>query len=137
MFEVFAQIGYLSFALIISKSDISHRIISNRNLARFTIFSIIFNMKFLGLIFLIDVSLAALSLIIMHIIFKERVGPGDLKLFWVMTIWAPVFSDWLVLFAWAWIFGGIFSIASSLYSRRISASIPFAPFIFLAFLASI
>lgn len=137
MFQVFAQIGYLVFALIISKSDITHRIISNKNLASFAIFSVLLNIEFLGLTFLISVGLATCLLIAIHIIFSGRIGSGDLKLFWVMTIWSPVFLEWLVFFAWAWILGGIFSIAASLYSRRIGASIPFAPFIFLAFLASI
>lgn len=137
MFDIITFVGYLSFALIISKRDISLRIISNRNLARFAIFSIICNTKFVSLINFLNLGLITILLILLHIVFKGRIGPGDLKLFWVMTVWTPVFLDWLAFFAWAWILGGIFTIASSLYSRRVSASIPFAPFIFLAFLASI
>ena len=137
MFEVFAPIGYLTFALIISKSDITRRVISNRSLLFFAIFSVLLNIKFLGLTFLISVCLATCLLIAIHLIFSGRVGSGDLKLFWVMTIWSPVFLEWLVFFAWSWILGGIFSIASSLYLRRLGSSIPFAPFIFLGFLASI
>lgn len=137
MLKIFSSVGYLGFAFVISKSDITRRVISNKSLLIFATISMILNLDFLGFSYLLNLSLAAFLLIALHLVFKGRIGPGDLKLFLVMTIWAPVFSDWLEFFAWAWIFGGIFSIASSLFSRRITASIPFAPFIFLAFLTSI
>ena len=137
MFEIFDSLGYLGFALIISKSDINRRIISNRNLVLFGIFSLLVNPEFIQLASLRTVSFAIFLLVSFAIIFMGRIGPGDLKLFLVMTIWAPVLLNWLEFFAWAWILGGIFSVVSSLISRRIGASIPFAPFIFLAFTASI
>lgn len=137
MCEILILLGYLTFALQISKSDITFRIIRNRDLALFSVFSILSNLNSLRADLLLNIGLATFVLLLMHIIFKGRIGPGDLKLFWVMTAWAPLFLDWLVFFAWAWILGGLFSIASSLKSRRVEGSIPFAPFIFLAFLASI
>ncbi|CAB4745235.1 unannotated protein [freshwater metagenome] len=137
MFELFALGGYLISALLISWSDIKNRIIRNRSLAFFAIFSILANLKSFDSGALICVGLTTFLMIAAHIIFNGRIGPGDLKLFWVMTIWAPVFTGWLVYFSWSWILGGLFSIASSLYSRKFSGSIPFAPFIFLAFLASV
>ena len=137
MFEIFDSLGYLGFALIISKSDINRRIISNRNLVLFGIFSLLVNPEFIQLASLRTVSFAIFLLVSFAIIFMGRIGPGDLKLFLVMTIWAPVLLNWLEFFARAWILGGIFSVVSSLILRRIGASIPFAQFIFLAFTASI
>jgi Flp pilus assembly protein protease CpaA len=137
MFDVLTLGGYFIFALIISRSDIKYRIISNRSLVLFAIFSILCNLKILDSTLLICVGLGIFLIIAIHIIFRGRIGPGDLKLFWVMTIWAPIFSQWLGYFAWAWILGGIFSIATFLHSRKFGGSIPFAPFVFLAFLPSI
>jgi Flp pilus assembly protein protease CpaA len=92
-----------------------------------------------NLIFEILRSLFYVSLfcIALNQFFQGKIGAGDLKLFWVISIWTSNFTEWLEGLTIAWILGGLFAIAfAALYFRRTQRkmSIPFAPFIFLGFL---
>jgi Flp pilus assembly protein protease CpaA len=73
----------------------------------------------------------------MHLLFYRAIGAGDLKLFWVISLWTHSSIIWLQLFSLAWVLGGIFSVISALSFRSFKGNIPFAPFIFLAFIPAI
>jgi Flp pilus assembly protein protease CpaA len=82
----------------------------------------------------------SLFCIALNQLFQGKIGAGDLKLFWVISIWTSNFTEWLEGLTIAWILGGLFAIAfAALYFRRTQRkmSIPFAPFIFLGFLPAI
>jgi Flp pilus assembly protein protease CpaA len=124
-------------ATVISFSDLRYRIIRNRDLVLFLPIGLILNsaqdvyLDFSSLIYATLVSLALL------ILFKGKIGAGDLKLFWVMSFWVPSFTEWLEGLSLSWILGGLFAILYMAFtnrSRRKNLSIPFAPFIFLGFL---
>lgn len=132
--------SYLIFAIVISISDIRNRLILNRHLLLFLFLSLLLNAadlnrndfyKFIG------ISIMCLSL---HSIFRGRIGAGDLKLFWVLGLWSSTFIEWLQFLAMSWLLGGLFSLGYMsvffLLGQR-KFSIPFAPFIFLGFMASI
>ena len=124
-------------ATVISFSDLRYRIIRNRDLVLFLPIGLILNsaqdvyLDFSSLIYATLVSLA------LFILFKGKIGAGDLKLFWVMSFWVPSFTEWLEGLSLSWILGGLFAILYMAFtnrSRRKNLSIPFAPFIFLGFL---
>lgn len=124
-------------AIVISFSDLRYRIIRNRDLVLFLPIGLIFNSTqdvYLDFSSLIYVTLISLAL---FILFKGKIGAGDLKLFWVMSFWVPSFTEWLEGLSLSWILGGLFAISYMAFtnrSRRKNMSIPFAPFIFLGFL---
>jgi Flp pilus assembly protein protease CpaA len=124
-------------ATVISFSDLRYRIIRNRDLVLILPIGLILNsaqdvyLDFSSLIYATLVSLA------LFILFKGKIGAGDLKLFWVMSFWVPSFTEWLEGLSLSWILGGLFAILYMAFtnrSRRKNLSIPFAPFIFLGFL---
>jgi prepilin signal peptidase PulO-like enzyme (type II secretory pathway) len=72
-------------------------------------------------------------LAILHLLFPKEIGAGDLKLFWVISFWSQSIAIWLQLFSLAWVLGGAFSAISAISFWKFRRNIPFAPFIFLAF----
>lgn len=140
MLEIFTLTSYVLAAVVISISDVKYRIIRNRDLTIFLIFGFALNVpdySFKNLGTLLFVSGICIAL---HLAFKGRIGAGDLKLFWVMSFWAISFISWLEGLTLAWILGGVFALlylALNKRNMRRSFSIPFAPVIFLGFLAAI
>ena len=137
MLRVVYVVGYGFFAMVISSTDIRYRLIRNRHLLIFAGFTFICNFQ------KIDVStpkiLLAVTLIlaILHLLFPKDIGAGDLKLFGVISFWSQSFAIWLQLFSLAWVLGGAFSAISAISFWKFRRNIPFAPFIFLAFIPSI
>jgi len=137
MFNSICALGYTFFALLISNTDIRRRLVRNKHLLLFSIFTLICNLH------KIDVSTLKILLVVtgvlglMHLLFYRAIGAGDLKLFWVISLWTHSSIIWLQLFSLAWVLGGIFSIISALFFRSFKGNIPFAPFIFLAFIPAI
>jgi prepilin signal peptidase PulO-like enzyme (type II secretory pathway) len=78
-----------------------------------------------------------LILAILHLLFSKEIGAGDLKLFWVISFWSHSLAIWLQLFSLAWVLGGAFSAISAISFWKFRRNIPFAPFIFLAFVPAI
>jgi leader peptidase (prepilin peptidase)/N-methyltransferase len=137
MSSLYSALGYIFFAARISKSDLKLRIIRNRDLSFFAIFSLIANLQSLRIELLREMSLVTLTLGILTLFFRRRIGAGDLKLFWVLSLWTADFTFWFQYFSLAWVLGGLFSVASAVFLRRVKGNIPFAPFIFVAFFASV
>ena len=140
MFQIFGQVIYLLAAIIISVSDLRYRIIRNRDLLIFLFASLVCN--FSNLTFESFRSLFYISscCFALNLLFKGKIGAGDLKLFWVISIWTSNFTKWLEGLTVAWILGGLFAIAFTALNFRSTQrkmSIPFAPFIFLGFLPAI
>ena len=128
---------YFVAAIVISYSDLRLRIIRNRDLSIFLALGIIIKSSEITLNDLSKVSCITLICIALHLIFKGRIGAGDLKLFWVFSFWTSSISKWLVGLSLSWILGGLFAIAFMAFnyrSKKRNLSIPFAPFIFLGFL---
>ena len=128
---------YFLAAIVISHSDLQLRIIRNRDLSIFLALGIIIKSSEITLNDLSKVSCITLICIALHLIFKGRIGAGDLKLFWVFSFWTSSISKWLVGLSLSWILGGLFAIAFMAFnyrSKKRNLSIPFAPFIFLGFL---
>lgn len=128
---------FLLGAVVISFSDLRHRIIRNRDLVLLLLIGLALNLSqdlYLNFSYLIYVTLITLALLIF---FGGQIGAGDLKLFWVLSFWVPSFTKWLEGLSFSWILGGLFAIwylAIKNRSRQRNMSIPFAPFIFLGFL---
>lgn len=135
MFETLAAIVYLFFAIRISLSDINLRVIRNKDLVAFLVLTIILNFKILNHNSIWQITVVTVILIVIHLIFRRQIGAGDLKLFWVLSFWSHSSTTWLQYFSLAWVLGGIFSAVIMLTNRRFHGGIPFAPFIFLGFLA--
>jgi Flp pilus assembly protein protease CpaA len=134
MLQAISLLGYLVFAVRISVTDLKYRLIYHKDL--FVLLAFIATLGLNG----IDsprsfdqIALVTLVLGVFFLIFGRHIGAGDIKLFWVMSFWSESFVKWLQLFSFAWVLGGIFTLATVLLHRRISGSIPFAPFIFIAF----
>lgn len=128
---------YFVAAIVISYSDLRLRIIRNRDLSIFLALGIIIKSSEITLNDLSKVSCITLICIALHLIFKGKIGAGDLKLFWVFSFWTSSISKWLVGLSLSWILGGLFAIAFMAFnyrSKKRNLSIPFAPFIFLGFL---
>jgi len=136
MSGLFSALGYIFFAVRISNSDLRLRIIRNRDLFFFGIFSLISNLHNLRIEILEEILLVTLTLGILRILFRGRIGAGDLKLFWVLSLWTMDFTFWLQYFCLAWVLGGLFSVVFAVFLRRAKGNIPFAPFIFAAFFAA-
>jgi len=128
---------FLLGAVVISFSDLRHRIIRNRDLVLLLLIGLALNLSqdlYLNFSYLIYVTLITLALLVF---FRGQIGAGDLKLFWVLSFWVPSFTKWLEGLSFSWILGGLFAIwywAIKNRSRQRNMSIPFAPFIFLGFL---
>jgi Flp pilus assembly protein protease CpaA len=140
MVQIFGQVVYVVAAIFISISDLRYRIIRNRDLLLFFIVSLACNYSNLRLESLRSLFYVSLFCIALNQLFQGKIGAGDLKLFWVISIWTSNFTKWLEGLTIAWILGGLFAIAfSALNFRRTQRkmSIPFAPFIFLGFLPAI
>lgn len=137
MVRVLSIFGYLIFALNISISDLEFRIIRNRDLLWFSGFTFVLNWKQFSSQTLIQILVATLLLATLHLVFSGRIGAGDLKLFWIISFWPTSFSSWLQSFSLCWVLGGISSAFFVLIFRRYNGNIPFAPFIFSGFFASI
>lgn len=128
---------YFVAAIVISYSDLRLRIIRNRDLSIFLALGIIIKSSEITLNDLSKVSCITLICIALHLLFKRKIGAGDLKLFWVFSFWTSSISKWLVGLSLSWILGGLFAIAFMAFnyrSKKRNLSIPFAPFIFLGFL---
>ena len=128
---------YFLAAIVISHSDLRFRIIRNSDLSMFLALGIIIKSSEITLNDLFDVFCITLICIALHLLFKGKIGAGDLKLFWVFSFWTSSTSKWLVGLSFSWILGGLFAIAYMAFTYRIkkrNLSIPFAPFIFLGFL---
>jgi Flp pilus assembly protein protease CpaA len=137
MVQIFGQFIFVVAAIIISVSDLRYRIIRNRDLLIFFIVSLACNYSNLTFESLRSLFYISLFCIALNLLFQGKIGAGDLKLFWVISIWTSNFIEWLEGLTIAWILGGLFAIAfAALNFRRTQRrmSIPFAPFIFLGFL---
>jgi len=140
MWRVIELIIFFLAAIVISLSDLRYRIIRNRDLVLFLLIGLILNLShdlYLNSTYLIYVTLISLALLIL---FKGKIGAGDLKLFWVLSFWVQSFTKWLEGLSLSWILGGLFAISYVAFtnrSKRKNMSIPFAPFIFLGFLPAI
>jgi Flp pilus assembly protein protease CpaA len=137
MLRVINVVGYGFFALLISITDIRYRLIRNRHLLFFAGFTVICNFQKLDVSTLKILLTVTAILAILHLLFPEEIGAGDLKLFWVISFWSHSFASWLQLFSLAWVLGGTFSAISAISFWRLKGNIPFAPFIFLAFVPAI
>ena len=140
MVQIFGQVIYVVAAIIISVSDLRYRIIRNRDLLFFLIASLACNYSNLTFESLRSLFYISLFCIALNQLIQGKIGAGDLKLFWVISIWTSNFTEWLEGLTIAWILGGLFAIAfAALNFRRTQRkmSIPFAPFIFLGFLPAI
>ena len=140
MFQIFGQVIYVLAAIIISVSDLRYRIIRNRDLLFFLFASVVCNYSNLTFESLRSLFYIFLCCIALNLLFQGKIGAGDLKLFWVISIWTSNFTKWLEGLTVAWILGGLFAIAFSALNFRSTQrkmSIPFAPFIFLGFLPAI
>ena len=140
MVQIFSQVVYVVAASIISISDLRYRIIRNRDLLFFFIVSLTCNYSNLTFESLRSLFFVSLFCIGLNQLFQGKIGAGDLKLFWVISIWTSNFTKWLEGLTIAWILGGLFAIAfAALNFRRTQRkmSIPFAPFIFMGFLPAI
>jgi len=138
--QIFGLVIYVLAAITISVSDLRYRIIRNRDLFLFFFASVACNYSNLTFESLRSLFCISLFCIALNQIFQGKIGAGDLKLFWVISIWTSNFTKWLEGLTIAWILGGLFAIAfAALNFRRTQRkmSIPFAPFIFLGFLPAI
>lgn len=140
MLRLVELLSFLLGAIIISFSDLRHRIIRNRDLVLLLLIGLALNLSqdvYLNFSYLIYVTLITLALLVF---FRGQIGAGDLKLFWVLSFWVPSFTKWLEGLSFSWILGGLFAILYLAFkdrSRQRKMSIPFAPFIFLGFLPTI
>ena len=128
---------YFLAAIVISHSDLRFRIIRNRDLGIFLALGIIIKSSEITLTDLLKLFCITLICIALHLLFKGKIGAGDLKLFWAFSFWTSSISKWLVGLSFSWILGGLFAIAYMAFtyrSKKRNLSIPFAPFIFLGFL---
>jgi len=137
MLRICALSFYCVFALLISKSDIQFRIIRNKDLLIFATISVVLNIPNHGIYFFRNLIPAVLLLLLLHLLFRNRIGAGDLKLFLVLIIWSDSFNQWLQFISLSWVLGGLFAIGYILQNRRFNTNIAFAPFIFVAFLGAI
>jgi len=140
MVQIFGLVIYVLAAITISVSDLRYRIIRNRDLLLFFFASMACNYSNLTFESLRSLFYISLFCIALNQLFQGKIGAGDLKLFWVISIWTSNFTKWLEGLTIAWILGGFFAIAfAALNFRRTQRkmSIPFAPFIFLGFLPAI
>ena len=137
MLRVVHVVGYGFFALLISITDIRYRLIRNRHLRIFAGFTLICNFQKIDVSTLKILLAVTTILAILHLLFPKEVGAGDLKLFWVISFWSHSFAIWLQLFSLAWVLGGAFSAITAISFWKFRRNIPFAPFIFLAFIPSL
>ena len=127
-------------AIVISFSDLRYRIIRNRDLVLLLLIGLALNLSqdlHPNFSYLIYVTLITLALLVL---FRGKIGAGDLKLFWVLSFWVPSFTKWLEGLSFSWILGGLFAISYLAFKnrrRQRNMCIPFAPFIFLGFLPTI
>lgn len=137
MLQVITVVGYLFFAAMISMTDIRRRIIRNQHLLYFGVFTAVSNYSDINLDTLKTLVVVSAILTLLHMLFFKAIGAGDLKLFWVISVWSHSLTNWMQLFSLAWVLGGIFSVSSAMFFRSSKGNIPFAPFILLAFIPSI
>lgn len=133
MLKVITVVGYVFFGLLISVTDMRFRLILNRHLLLFAGFTVICNFQKIDISTLKILFAVTVILAIFHLLFAKEIGAGDLKLFWVISFWSHSFAFWLQLFSLAWVLGGAFSAISATSFWKFRRNIPFAPFIFLAF----
>jgi hypothetical protein len=137
MLRIIGPVIYLVMAVKISLSDLQSRLIKNRDLLIFLILTMSIHVWGYGLEDLKSLAYVSLVCLVLHLLFLGKIGAGDLKLFWVVSFWTTGLSQWLSGMSLAWIIGGVFAIVFSIYTHLRGArffSIPFAPFIFLAFI---
>ena len=137
MLRIINVVGYGFFALLISSTDIRFRLIRNRHLLFFAGFTLICNFQKMDVSTLKILLAVTMILTILHLLFSKEIGAGDLKLFWVISFWSHSLAIWLQLFSLAWVLGGAFSAISAISFWKFRRNIPFAPFIFLAFVPAI
>jgi len=128
---------YFLAAIVISHSDLQFRIIRNRDLSIFLALSIIIQSSEITSNDFSKMIYITLICVALYLLFKGKIGAGDLKLFWVVSFWTSSFSKWVVGLSLSWILGGLFAISYMAFtyrSKKRNLSIPFAPFIFLGFL---
>jgi hypothetical protein len=133
MLKVITVVGYVFFGLLISVTDMRFRLILNRHLLLFAGFTVICNFQKIDISTLKILFAVTVILAIFHLLFAKEIGAGDLKLFWVISFWSQSIAIWLQLFSLAWVLGGAFSAISAISFWKFRRNIPFAPFIFLAF----
>lgn len=129
--------AYASCAGLISITDIRYGLIRNKHLFLFATITLICNLRYLDVTSLKNLLVVTGLLVIMLVLFNQAIGAGDLKLFWVISLWCHSLTIWLQLFSFAWVLGGIFSVTSAAFFRSSKGNIPLAPFIFLAFIPAI
>ena len=137
MLRSIGLVVYLLMAVKISLSDLRNRLIKNRDLLLFLIFTLIIHRQGYGRENLKSLAYISLICLLLHLLFQGKIGAGDLKLFWVISFWTTGFTQWLSGASLAWVLGGVFAIVFSIHNHVRGArllSIPFAPFIFLAFI---
>jgi Flp pilus assembly protein protease CpaA len=128
---------YFLAAIVISHSDLQFRIIRNRDLSIFLALCLIIKSSEITLNDFSKMIYITLICVALYLLFKGKIGAGDLKLFWVVSFWTSSISKWLVGLSFSWILGGLFAISYMAFtyrSKKRNLSIPFAPFIFLGFL---
>jgi Flp pilus assembly protein protease CpaA len=131
---------YLLAATVISVSDLKYRIIRNRDLLALLLVSAAINYSHLKAETFTSLIYVSTACIALHLIFRGKIGAGDIKLFWVISLWTTSFVQWVEGLTMSWVLGGLFAIAYAAFNRwygKRIVSIPFAPFIFLGFLAVI
>ena len=77
---------YFLAAIVISHSDLQFRIIRNRDLSIFLALGIIIKSSEITLSDLFKVVCITLICFALHLLFKGKIGAGDLKLFWVFSV---------------------------------------------------
>jgi len=128
---------YLLMAVKISISDLRYRLIKNRDLFHFLILTLSIHYQGYRLENLNSLIYISVICLVLHLLFQGKIGAGDLKLFWVISFWTTGFTQWLSGASLAWVLGGVFAIVFAIHKHLRGArifSIPFAPFIFLAFI---
>jgi len=137
MLRSIGLVVYLLMAVKISLSDLRNRLIKNRDLLLFLILTLIIHRQGYGRENLKSLAYISLICLLLHLLFQGKIGAGDLKLFWVISFWTSGFTQWLSSASLACVLGGVFAIVFSIHNHLRGArlfGIPFAPFIFLAFI---
>ena len=125
---------FFYFGVRISISDLLLRKIRNVDLGYFAAASILANFNEFPSFESDSLFWALSTCLALYLFSGARIGAGDLKLFFVMSIWRLEYIDWLYSFGLSWILGGIVAVALTLAKRANSGSIAFGPMIFIGFL---
>ncbi len=136
MFGIASVVGYVLFAVRMSATDLKYRVVRNRVLIHFALFSLAANYRFITANNFRQFIFVILVLVAINQIFHGKIGAGDLKLLLVLALWSHDFISWLQFFTIACALAGIASGISALSIWGFEEDIPFAPFIFGGFFAA-